>query len=67
MKYGEADPDRLTPARVRRGLRNLRGRTGRPVLLTAGAPVRRRDLRYVQRDAAPPLLDRGRGESASTG
>ncbi|MEU9031116.1 hypothetical protein AB0D46_27100 [Streptomyces sp. NPDC048383] len=32
-----------------------------PVLLTAGAPIRRRYLRHVYRDEAPPLLDKERG------
>ncbi|MFD3850585.1 hypothetical protein ACFWVB_32550 [Streptomyces microflavus] len=29
-----------------------------PVLLIAGAPVRRRYLRYVYRDGTPPILDK---------
>ncbi|MFG3019898.1 hypothetical protein ACGFZQ_15335 [Streptomyces sp. NPDC048254] len=32
-----------------------------PVLLIAGAPVRRRYLRYVYRDAAPLILDEKQG------
>ncbi|MFF3639462.1 hypothetical protein [Streptomyces sp. NPDC002250] len=32
-----------------------------PVLLIAGAPIRRRYLRYVYRDEAPQLLDKERG------
>ncbi|MFI6967059.1 hypothetical protein [Streptomyces sp. NPDC050255] len=32
-----------------------------PVLLIAGAPVRRRYLRYVYRDEAPPILDKEQG------
>ncbi|MEU2119527.1 hypothetical protein ABZ567_28680 [Streptomyces sp. NPDC016459] len=32
-----------------------------PVLLIAGAPVRRRYLRYVYRDDAPPILDKEQG------
>lgn len=32
-----------------------------PVLLTAGAPVRRRYLRYVYRDEAPLILDKKQG------
>ncbi|MFE4861541.1 hypothetical protein [Streptomyces sp. NPDC056670] len=31
-----------------------------PVLLIAGAPVRRRYLRYVNRDEAPAILDKER-------
>ncbi|MBB4986627.1 hypothetical protein GGE06_007595 [Streptomyces sp. SFB5A] len=32
-----------------------------PVLLIAGAPIRRRYLRYVYRDGAPQILDKERG------
>lgn len=32
-----------------------------PVLLLAGAPIRRRYLRYVYRDRAPPILDKKQG------
>ncbi|MER8226407.1 hypothetical protein ABTZ58_39170 [Streptomyces sp. NPDC094143] len=32
-----------------------------PVLLIAGAPIRRRYLRYVYRDEAPQILDKKRG------
>ncbi|GAA2646690.1 hypothetical protein GCM10010425_65510 [Streptomyces spororaveus] len=32
-----------------------------PVLLVAGAPVRRRYLRYVYRDGAPAILDKEQG------
>ncbi|MBT2895869.1 hypothetical protein HET64_04105 [Streptomyces sp. McG3] len=32
-----------------------------PVLLIAGAPIRRRYLRYVCRDGAPAILDKERG------
>ncbi|MFK0149133.1 hypothetical protein ACIQUZ_29050 [Streptomyces griseus] len=32
-----------------------------PVLLIAGAPVRRRYLRHVYRDRAPPILDKQQG------
>ncbi|MFF0507715.1 hypothetical protein ACFYUH_29550 [Streptomyces fimicarius] len=32
-----------------------------PVLLVAGAPIRRRYLRYIYRDGAPPVLDKERG------
>ncbi|MFG2335001.1 hypothetical protein [Streptomyces yangpuensis] len=32
-----------------------------PVLLIAGAPVRRRYLRYVYRDEAPAILDKEQG------
>ncbi|MEU9703829.1 hypothetical protein [Streptomyces sp. NPDC047981] len=32
-----------------------------PVLLIAGAPVRRRYLRYVYREEAPAILDKGQG------
>ncbi|MFC4468913.1 hypothetical protein ACFPH6_31055 [Streptomyces xiangluensis] len=32
-----------------------------PVLLIAGAPVRRRYLRYVYRDEAPLILDKKQG------
>ncbi|MFJ8871301.1 hypothetical protein ACIRD6_36820 [Streptomyces sp. NPDC102473] len=32
-----------------------------PVLLVAGAPIHRRYLRYVYRDAAPQILDKERG------
>ncbi|MFC9397545.1 hypothetical protein ACFTWS_30930 [Streptomyces sp. NPDC057027] len=32
-----------------------------PVLLIAGAPIRRRYLRYVHRDGAPQILDKERG------
>ncbi|GAA3021166.1 hypothetical protein Sfulv_59310 [Streptomyces fulvorobeus] len=32
-----------------------------PVLLTAGAPIRRRYLRYVYRDEAPLILDKKQG------
>ncbi|MFJ4767739.1 hypothetical protein ACIP88_01305 [Streptomyces uncialis] len=32
-----------------------------PVLLLAGAPIRRRYLRYVHRDGAPRILDKERG------
>ncbi|MFG2489418.1 hypothetical protein ACGFSI_42615 [Streptomyces virginiae] len=32
-----------------------------PVLLMAGAPVRRRYLRYVYRDEAPAILDKEQG------
>jgi hypothetical protein len=32
-----------------------------PVLLIAGAPIRRRYLRYVYRDEAPQILDKERG------
>lgn len=31
------------------------------VLLIAGAPIRRRYLRYVHRDEAPQILDKERG------
>ncbi|GLF95183.1 hypothetical protein [Streptomyces yaizuensis] len=33
-----------------------------PVLLTAGAPIRRRYLRYVYRDEAPHILDKQRSQ-----
>ncbi|MGW1273901.1 hypothetical protein [Streptomyces sp. NPDC002491] len=32
-----------------------------PVLLLAGAPIRRRYVRHVLRDAAPQILDKERG------
>lgn len=32
-----------------------------PVLLIAGAPIRRRYFRHIYRDGAPPLLDKERG------
>ncbi|MFJ7086379.1 hypothetical protein ACIQU8_24490 [Streptomyces griseus] len=32
-----------------------------PVLLIAGAPIRRRYLRHIYRDGAPPLLDKEHG------
>ncbi|WP_030721105.1 hypothetical protein [Streptomyces sp. NRRL F-2580] len=32
-----------------------------PVLLIAGAPIRRRYLRYVYRDEAPAILDKEQG------
>ncbi|MEV4049120.1 hypothetical protein [Streptomyces sp. NPDC049744] len=32
-----------------------------PVLLIAGAPIRRRYLRYVYRDEGPQILDKERG------
>ncbi|MGW7096215.1 hypothetical protein [Streptomyces sp. NPDC054874] len=32
-----------------------------PVLLIAGAPIRRRYFRYIYRDGAPPILDKQRG------
>ncbi|MFJ9118859.1 hypothetical protein ACIRJO_25270 [Streptomyces sp. NPDC102394] len=32
-----------------------------PVLLIAGAPIRRHYLRYVYRDEAPQILDKERG------
>ncbi|MEI5035553.1 hypothetical protein RB201_31595 [Streptomyces sp. S1A(2023)] len=32
-----------------------------PVLLIAGAPIRRRYLRYIYRDGAPLILDKQRG------
>lgn len=32
-----------------------------PVLLLAGAPIRRRYLRHVHRDGAPQILDKERG------
>ena len=37
-----------------------------PVLLTAGAPIRRRYLRYVYRDEAPQILDKKRGRVSET-
>ncbi|GHH56454.1 hypothetical protein FHS35_004142 [Streptomyces umbrinus] len=37
-----------------------------PVLLMAGAPIRRRYLRYVYRDEAPQILEKERAESVST-
>lgn len=37
-----------------------------PVLLMAGAPIRRRYLRYVYRDEAPQTLEKERAESVST-
>jgi hypothetical protein len=33
-----------------------------PVLLIAGAPIRRRYLRYIYRDEAPHILDKQRGQ-----
>ncbi|MFF9571398.1 hypothetical protein [Streptomyces sp. NPDC014685] len=33
-----------------------------PMLLIAGAPIRRRHLRHVHRDGAPPLIDKERGQ-----
>ncbi len=49
---------KVTAARV---LVPLAGLVLAPVLLVAGLPIRRRYLRHVYRDGAPPLLEKERG------
>ncbi|MFF5785907.1 hypothetical protein ACFY8P_13200 [Streptomyces sp. NPDC012693] len=59
MRYGT----RTERARIRavQALITLAALVASPVLLLAGAPIRRRYLRHIYRDGAPLLVDKPRG------